>query len=55
LKIKHFSALKSIKALKIKHFSALKSYRKGTEKKTETHQNIENQALAKILFSFSVY
>jgi hypothetical protein len=46
------------KALKIKGFSATekppKSHRKATEKTTEKHQTVENQALAKILFGFSV-
>jgi len=54
LKIKHL--LDVGKALKIKGFSDTekppKSYRKATEKDTEKHQTVENQALAEI---FSVF
>jgi hypothetical protein len=42
------------KALKIKGFQPPKSHRKATEKTTEKHQTVENQALDKILFGFSV-
>jgi len=35
--------------------SAPKSHRKATEKDTEKHQSIENQALDGILFGFSVF
>jgi hypothetical protein len=44
--------------LKIKEFliteTLPKSHRKATEKTTEKQQTVENQALAKILFGFSV-
>jgi len=57
LKIKHL--LDVGKALKIKGFSDTekppKSYRKATEKDTEKHQTVENQALAEIFFGFSVF
>jgi len=68
LKIKHL--LDVSKPLKIKglmcvvgfvitHFLELvkkpKSHRKATEKDTEKHQTVENQALAEIFFGFSVY
>jgi hypothetical protein len=43
------------KALKIKIFQLPKSHRKATEKTTEKPQTVENQALERFPFGFSVF